>query len=275
MSRTGFVYHFTFPDGSGRGPYRYIALGRRITTAGEDPELIPFAVGGGTYDHTPSSISHSRLVQENAIQKQTLSITLPLTDPLAVELAVGGVTEGISLSVFVVDLDDPADTPFGRAVIWRGRVTGIAQKDSSAEIATESLLTLLRKEGNRARYSRTCRHALYGPGCGIDRTLFQESKTVSSSLDNGQRLGLEDFTGDFSLSGGMVDYAGELYYILDYTDGVATLDRPSGAPSGASVVVHPGCERTPGACLRFNNIVNYGGFPFIPRDNPFQLTELV
>jgi uncharacterized phage protein (TIGR02218 family) len=275
MSKTVYVYHFLFPAGSGRGPYRLIGMGRKITTSGVDGDTIPFAVGGGTFEHTPSSVSHSRLVHEGVVKKQTVTVTLPLSDPLAQELSVGGVVAGISVTIFVVDLDDPVDSSLGRAVVWKGRVTGISNKETSTQIEVESLMTRLRREANRARYSRTCRHALYGPGCGVLRSAFQETKTIDAVSEEGQKLTLSDFTGDFSLSGGLVDYLGSLYYILDYTSGVATLDRPSDIPVGASVTVNPGCERTPGACLRFNNIENYGGFPFIPRDNPFQLNELV
>jgi hypothetical protein len=275
MSKTAFVYHFNFPTGSGRGPYRYIALGRRVTSSGLDGETIPLAVGGGTFEHTPSGISHGRLVHERAVQRQTLTFSVPLSDPLAQDLAVNGVVEGISVTLFIVDPRDPIDAPAGRAVLWRGRVTGLAQKDTVAEISTENLMTRLRQEGNRARYSKTCRHALYGPGCNLDRTDFQESREVTSSTLKGRKLGLAELGGDFTLSGGMVNVGGVLYFILEYADGVATLDRPSGAAVGNTVTVHPGCRRTPEACHLFGNILNYGGFPFIPRDNPFQLTELV
>lgn len=275
MAKTVFVYHILFPQGSGRGPYRYVGMGRKMRSTGEDGETISIAVGGDTYEHTPSSINHSRLVHEELVNKQSLTLTLPLTDPLSQDLAVNGVVPDISVTVFAVDLDDPFDTPLSRAVVWKGRITGISSKDAETAIEVESIITRLRREGNRARYSKTCRHALYGPGCGLNRNNFQETRVAGAVSNDKQRVIISNFSGGFNLSGGIVDFQGVLYYVLDYTGNVATLDRPSNISEGDTVTIHPGCARVPGDCLRFNNIINYGGFPFIPRDNPFVISELV
>ncbi|WP_180036396.1 MULTISPECIES: phage BR0599 family protein [unclassified Acinetobacter] len=34
------------------------------------------------------------------------------------------------------------------------------------------------------------------------------------------------------------------------------------------VTIYPGCLKTPEACKAFSNMPNYGGFPFLPSDNP-------
>lgn len=36
------------------------------------------------------------------------------------------------------------------------------------------------------------------------------------------------------------------------------------------VTLYPGCMRTPTACKAYGNILNYGGFPFVPTDNPLE-----
>jgi hypothetical protein len=39
--------------------------------------------------------------------------------------------------------------------------------------------------------------------------------------------------------------------------------------------IYPGCDRTSGTCLtKFNNLVNFGGFPFMPDTNPFVGTHV-
>ena len=41
-------------------------------------------------------------------------------------------------------------------------------------------------------------------------------------------------------------------------------------PAGQKVRLYPGCQHTLTICAtRFNNLENYGGYPFIPLDNPF------
>ena len=34
------------------------------------------------------------------------------------------------------------------------------------------------------------------------------------------------------------------------------------------VTLYPGCLKTPDACKAYANLPNYGGFPFVPGDNP-------
>ncbi|WP_374663934.1 phage BR0599 family protein [Acinetobacter sp.] len=36
------------------------------------------------------------------------------------------------------------------------------------------------------------------------------------------------------------------------------------------VTLYPGCMRTPAACKAYGNMPNYGGFPFVPTDNPLE-----
>ncbi len=36
------------------------------------------------------------------------------------------------------------------------------------------------------------------------------------------------------------------------------------------VTLYPGCMRTPTACKAYGNMPNYGGFPFVPTDNPLE-----
>lgn len=36
------------------------------------------------------------------------------------------------------------------------------------------------------------------------------------------------------------------------------------------VTLYPGCMRTPTACKAYSNMSNYGGFPFVPTDNPLE-----
>jgi hypothetical protein len=36
------------------------------------------------------------------------------------------------------------------------------------------------------------------------------------------------------------------------------------------VTLYPGCMRTPTACKAYGNMPNYGGFPFVPPNNPLE-----
>ena len=45
---------------------------------------------------------------------------------------------------------------------------------------------------------------------------------------------------------------------------------------GLVIRIYPGCDRTKETCQsKFNNLNNYGGFPFIPLKNPFGGSSIV
>ena len=49
-----------------------------------------------------------------------------------------------------------------------------------------------------------------------------------------------------------------------------TLIYPAPLTPGETVSLYPGCDHTLQTCHgRFNNAENFGGFPWIPRRNPF------
>ncbi|MDG4870579.1 phage BR0599 family protein, partial [Guyparkeria sp. 1SP6A2] len=49
-----------------------------------------------------------------------------------------------------------------------------------------------------------------------------------------------------------------------------------GLEVGQEIEVYPGCDRTAATCnAKFNNLLNYGGFDFIPPKGPFEGTSIV
>jgi len=65
-------------------------------------------------------------------------------------------------------------------------------------------------------------------------------------------------------------------FIASHSSGTLTLMQASNSLSAAieggpqSVTLYPGCSHTIADCRdKFNNLVNFGGFPWIPSKNPF------
>jgi hypothetical protein len=60
--------------------------------------------------------------------------------------------------------------------------------------------------------------------------------------------------------------------IIGYVDNtkVTILSAINGLKAGDIVEVYAGCARDLDTCLnKFNNTINFGGFPYIPLNNPF------
>ena len=50
-----------------------------------------------------------------------------------------------------------------------------------------------------------------------------------------------------------------------------TLIRPLyGLAASDSVNLYEGCDRSLATCIAKGNVINYGGFPWIPQTNPFE-----
>ena len=173
--------------------------------------------------------------------------------------------------------------PGGVAVFWRGRVSSDKMDGDEMSLECESVFTSLRRPGLRARYQRNCRHTLYGSGCGLDKESFRVDAVYTSLVD--RTIVVPDAAsyppGYFT--GGMVRAPdGAARYVLSHAGDTLTLSRrlerleEDGEPGVTQVGLYPGCARTRDHCInRFNNLDNYGGFPWIPGKNPFGGSSIV
>jgi uncharacterized phage protein (TIGR02218 family) len=216
---------------------------------------------------TPIAIDHTSISQSGDLGKDSVRITLPRTDAFA-GLFLGTVPEQqVSLTIFRFQGDF-------FEVEWKGRIAGTSATGDAVTLECENIFTSMRRPGLRARYQKGCRHALYSPRCGVDRAAFADAATVISSsgfsviieLDSNQRP-------DGYYAGGMIEIGTSLKYIIAHQGGVLTLMQPIEIDSDGQVAtLYPGCAHNLTACKnKFNNLLNYGGFPWIPgdRNNPF------
>ena len=123
-------------------------------------------------------------------------------------------------------------------------------------------------------FSTRCSFKLYGKECKADRYNFYQSLNVNDitlSSDkktltiNNINLNVNDYTS------GILDLNDDeqQIFIQSNTSNTITLLFPILAPTIHQVKIFKGCNKTLDNCKnKFNNIRNYGGFPFIPRKNP-------
>lgn len=161
------------------------------------------------------------------------------------------------------------------AIIWTGRILAVEFAGSLATITCEPVTTSLKRTGLRRLYQRTCPHVLYGSACRVDKANFMLTATLTTVY--GTALGCSAFGlyPDRFFAGGYIEfeYNGvvERRFITVHTGTQITINVPLiGLESGSSVKVYAGCDHTKQTCKdKFNNLLNYGGFPYIPQKNPF------
>lgn len=169
---------------------------------------------------------------------------------------------------------DGADAP----IVWIGYVSSVKNKSAVAsDIVANTQTAFLNRRGLRLAWSRACPHSLYDTGCKVDKTLWAEPATVSGLTGNGFGYTLLTDPGRWSarFTDGFVEWGVDgLYWERraiekDFDTSCLVIGTTDGMSNGMAVNLYPGCQRIPSACQLFNNISNYGGFPFLPGRSPF------
>ncbi len=168
----------------------------------------------------------------------------------------------------------------GEAItMWMGRILNVTWNSVAAEIHCESVYTSLKRTGLRRIYQKACPHVVYGPGCGLARASFKQTRTlatVSGSSLTIASIGVEDNY----FSGGYLEWTSSgvahRRAIRSQLGGALTLSFPlPGLAASASVDLYPGCDHTLATCTeKFSNTLNYGGMPYFPEKNPFNGTPI-
>ena len=163
-------------------------------------------------------------------------------------------------------------------VIWRGRVLSPEYPDDEATVKFSAvpISALLGKSGLRRHYQLTCPHVLYGSKCQANKAAATLTRTVVSISGNQFTLntplvGPADYRSGLALWVYSAPKSSLRTILAVSPDGLTLTIRGSlrGLLNGMTVSLTKGCNRTEENCTRiFANILNYGGQPFIPLENP-------
>lgn len=217
----------------------------------------------------------------NPDDAKQLNIKVPRDHPFILEFDNREFPHMVSVRVKRAHLNDP---DLGLFNIWSGRLVGVSYEHPWMTLGCEQVATSLARTGCRIRYMRQCPHTLYMPRCWVDKEAHKLETAVWSVLEGGSVVALSHLPqGVGRFIGGIFQFGNlsrhivheELYghqqqwrvYLSRPLIGLASTDR---------VVLYPGCDRTAATCnAKFNNLLNYGGFDFIPPKGPFEGVSIV
>lgn len=200
----------------------------------------------------------------------TMDFNIPVGSPLAQAYLGRNVPEYLTTRVYRAHWGDDLETEF--AVEWRGEATGYSYSDEGALVVSTQSIIQSRVQGMGATvyYQLSCNHRVYDARCKADPAEFTHVTTVTG-IDNIRiRVASQGYANGLLQLGRMVNPATdeERSIFANENDEIQVTYPFLNLKVGDTVHLILGCNNTMGTCFeRFDNVVNYGGFRYVPLQN--------
>lgn len=256
---------------------------------GQPVTLYRFEVGPSIYAYTDAeqAVTHDALIYE-PIPVNRGSVTTDGTDDkseLSVDVARGTEVGELLLSyppsslVFLVVIEGhiAENGDFFVRESWRGTVQAASRRGDEVTFSCRGSDSLTKHPGLRRHFQHGCPHVLYGPQCRankINRTVEVPAASISGATFT-LAAGWNGAVPFAKYRGGLCEWTnGSRQEIRTVVGATATSVQVGGvirgADAGTVLSISAGCNRWMDDCRDIHfNILNFGGFPWIPTQNPF------
>lgn len=171
---------------------------------------------------------------------------------------------------------DPSD-PDAAALVWAGEITSGNQTGEQVNARARFFGGVLERQVPGFLVQHGCNWSIYSQGCTLLKADFEKAGTFTSAAGNVLTITTAAAEAAGTFFGGWIGVGSgstwERRAIKNSAPGsgiqTITVDRAiRQSASGQTVKFYRGCDGLPGTCQALSNFDNYGGQPFIPRDNP-------
>lgn len=232
-----------------------------------------------TYSNLGPALQRSRMTMTNTAQVPELELKLFADNnstikgvPVNLFLHNGGL-DGAQLLLSRAFMPSPGVTAHWAVPLFSGRASTMKVTGAGGTLTFKGDNVLWNQYFPRNCYQAGCIHALYDVGCTLSKAAFTISKTVHSGANTARLIswsvtagqGVNYTQGSLIFTSGAA--AGVTRTILFATDTALALATPLDVvPSpGDGFDISMGCDFTQPTCVtRFNNLVNFRGFPWVP-----------
>ena len=213
------------------------------------------------------------------LDKASMEVELPYGTPIDDFFRIYPPNRGMSLTVYRGHYDEDPEDPACYRPVWSGRINGaLYESPPRTVLQCTPLQAMFQNLGLARRYQLTCPHVLYGDECRANRAAATVDGTVASVKGTWVELAaaVPDTRQPEHYAGGLLEWRQdgrtEMRTIVGAKDRKTFRIRGSlhDLPEGKAVTLSLGCNRTQGNCRNLHsNILNFGGQPNIPVENPF------
>ena len=214
--------------------------------------------------YTPSQIEDSV-----GLQSDNLSVDIVFKSDGILEADLqGGIYDGATISILLVNYDDLS---MGAMTLKTGRFGEVNFKDGRGTVELRSLSELMNNNHIGRVYAPICDADFCDSRCKLSKVNYSSSATATSVVEdviftvnsshttNDLQYGLVEWT-----SGDNVGYSMEIKENSAYTI-VLVQPMPYPVKIGDQCKLVRGCDKLFATCKdKFNNVVNFRGFPHIP-----------
>lgn len=228
-------------------------------------------VGGVVY--LPLAISDEGFTQNGELNGDEFQITMPANQQPALLYDTTPPFESVTVKVRRWHYGSPS-----AAVIASGFIYSTNRSSSATMVLTcRVLLASLDQLGLRLSWSKQCSYGLYDRQCKVNRDNFRLTAAVTAKTGASVTMTGAGANGNNYYAGGYIEFSRGVGGVLDRL-GISSqsgnqlqlLGTTEHISVGQTINAYPGCNYTPSTCqTRFNNLLNYGGFPQMPDKSLF------
>lgn len=226
----------------------------------------PFTYNTDLYKPVPMERSDIKL--GDVTEKNELKVSFPTSVKLVKDYGFDIPPPELYLEIFRVHGTDGTIQPW-----FSGSVNAITMEGNKASVSIPSIFSAyMSSEFPNVMYQSQCNHPLYSTRCGVNRADFTLLGVIDSIIDETRIIVTSAADKpDQWLKAGEIVTNSERRLIVDHTGSILTLGYPFRSMTvGQDITAYAGCDHSIETChAKFNNLVNFLGFPYTPSLNPF------
>lgn len=242
------------------------------------------AITRDSITYQPWPIQHGEVVLTTGQDRRNITVDLAKGTELDALFNAYPPSQPVRLVIFRGHADD-SPTVGNFPVEWTGTISGVNYPENALQLTCEPTSSAMQRPGLNRNYQLSCPFALYGQDCRADKGAVTGTRVVTAV--SGSVVSVSPITtavGVDGYKGGTIEWT--------RTDGlreiatIVSVDAPGtsitvrgllrGLTNGMTISIAPGCNRTMTHCEDLHsNILNFGGQPFIPLENPNASTSSI
>lgn len=231
----------------------------------------PDEVTYNSLTYVPTEVKREPLMFSPDERAEALKITVPASLPIVRRYINSVPSEKATMTIRRVHRSDGSNQV---TQLFKGVAKAVAftLDGLQAEIAVLPISAELEDSIPRFVYSSRCNHVLYDQGCTVAQSLFRHSNTVTAvSGDTLTVIGLSAKGDGWATGGYVARGAGDFRLVIEHVGNNVRLLLPfPDNVTGETVEVFAGCAHDIDTCgSKFGNVINFGGFAWVPLNNPF------